>query len=532
MNWQQRGIDGKRPQGFLPNKGDNIRVEEWIVPALGVATLIATCRVASAKSLLWLDEMVTHILMGSPDYHHMIKAVRDGVECTPPFYWTVMWAWSYYLGVSDFSLRLFSAIAMGLAFTAAWLLARRIAGFWAATLTCSVLFFLNDYVFQRSTECRPYALLVAILAIVLLQFERISRRRPTPFGDLLIYSVLVSVLVLTHLFGFVYSAALLAALVLSDWINRRFRPFHYLAGILGWAAFLPWIPAFENQSKIGIPWFWIPKPDWRVLTDPATYSFGVSPILLLVLLAVSFGAWLLRSKGSGAGNGPGSGAMESFVPLQTAALFLVFGVPWVTWIYSVLERPIWLERYLMPAFLGWIIILAPFAQSILASARQATSGFSALASRWISVTCVALGALIAAFAFGHFLFRAIDLQSMRIAVNRAPYRNEPTVTQSASTFLYLSFYQPRVDPYFILDWPSALTSQNRGAVADFHVMSALKENFPAFKILPAAVFLATHDRFMEVDHDKTDWIPNLIATDPTYHRTEIGKDVSSVVRTR
>jgi hypothetical protein len=470
--------------------------------------------------------------MGSPNYQHMIKAVRDGVECTPPFYWTVMWGWTYYLGVSDFSLRLFSAVAMGLAFTAAWLLARRIAGFWAATLSCTVLFFLNDYVFQRSTECRPYALLVAILAIVVLQFERISRPRPTPVADLLIYSVLVSVLVLTHLFGFIYSAALLGALVLSDGINRRYRPFHYLAGILGWTAFIPWIPAFEQQSRIGIPWFWIPKPDWRVLIDPATYSFGGSPILLLVVLAVGFGVWLLGSTGRRAANNLRLGGMESFNPLQAAALFLVFGVPWVTWIYSVLERPIWLERYLMPAFLGWIIILAPFAQSILASARRATSGISAFASRWISVACVTLGALIAAFAFAHFLFRAIGLQSMRIAVNRAPYRNEPTVTQSASTFLYLSFYQPRADPYFILDWPSALTSHNRGAVADFHVMSALKENFPVFKILPAAVFLATHDRFMEVDHDPTDWIPNLIAADPTYHRTDISKDVSSVVRTR
>jgi hypothetical protein len=211
-----------------------------------------------------MDEILARVLLGSPGFRHMIRAVADGVDSSPPLYWSAMWAWTRVFGLSELSLRMCSAAATGGAFLGAWVL--------------------------------------------------------------------------------------LLALVVSDAAVGRFRPLCYLATPLGWLAFLPWVPSFIQQSKIGEPRFWITAPAVCVLWDPASYLFGIplGVVEAVVLLAVAAFA-IDRAKHHG--KAPCVSALCGS-PVSVAGVLLVVLVPVSTWLISFLIKPVWLDRYQLPALLG------------------------------------------------------------------------------------------------------------------------------------------------------------------------------------
>ena len=202
---------------------------QWWIPVVATVIFVGVCWATSGKKLMWGDEILTRLLVGRETTAGMLRGVASGIDGSPPVYWLLLRGWTRLVGTVDFALRVFSALAMSVAFSATWVLVRRLAGFTAATVACSVVFFSNFLVFLQATECRHYPVVMALLALTLLQFERINRRAMVTRRDFFLYAGLVAALVLTHLFGFIFSGFILVAQLLADGAQRRFRPAFWLA---------------------------------------------------------------------------------------------------------------------------------------------------------------------------------------------------------------------------------------------------------------------------------------------------------------
>ena len=501
----------------------------WAVPASATLVLAAACKLTSEKYPLWQDEILTRILLGSHNFGHMIRAVADGIDSSPPLYWCVMWFWTRLFGLSEFNLRLFSSLAVSAAFFALWTLCRRVAGFWPATLAVVVCFFLNAQIFLHATQCRNYPLFLALTAIVLLQIQRIGRKAQVAVWDILLLSGSVGMLVLTHLFGFLFSGILFLAIIVSDLAGRRFRPLCYLAIPAGWLAFVPWIPAFLQQMKIGEPRFWIVKPPASVLWDPASYLFGL-PFAVVASALILGAAALLADRKLGLGKAPRAVSCLAD-PILLAGVLLVTIVPLLSWTVSEFVKPIWFDRYQLPALLGWGMILAYLAAYIIGVFGELARRRAPAATHF-RLLGGAAGTLVVVLCFMRFYQRAVDFHDYRGVVGTQAARDRPTATQSSNYFLYMTYYQSKVDVYFVLDWPSALKSPSPGYVTDYNIISALKRNYPEYKVLQASEFLSKFDRFYFWDTGRSAWVQDLVAADPRLREARVGIETTSVERVR
>lgn len=482
---------------------------QWWVPLVATLLFVAVCCIASPKKLLWGDEVLTRILISSQDTGEMLRAVGSGIDGSPPVYWLLLRGWTRLAGTSDLALRLFSALAMGVAFTASWLMVRGVAGFLAATVGCAVAFFSNYFVFVQGTECRHYPLVMAILALAFLQFSRLNRRATITALDFTVYAALVGALVLTHLFGFVFSGILLGAQLAGDAWNRRYRPALWLAVPFGWLAFLPWIPNFREQSKVGKPWFWIEHPDVAVLADPYSYVFGISAWALagVVVMILIYG--LVKSRVAGVSpDGIFKRDLSRWDPTEVAGVSMVLLVPIATWILSVLVQPVWLDRYQLPALLGWPVVLAMFWKWMEKSGAVGAVGRNWNRTKYAIATTAAAGSIFILF------HRAFELPPRPRAGN-LPIPPGPVAVQGFDDFFYLTTYQPQLETYFILDWPSALTTIDHSYVAVHNIMAKLKHFYPGMKILDSATFAERFPRFDYVNRMNTKLLAKWLTDDPT-----------------
>ncbi len=107
---------------------------------------------------LWVDEFATLTIASLP-FHEIAGAAADVNFCPPLYFWLVHGVVSW-LGVSETSLRLVSAVAGTLTVPVAWLLARELTGSRGVAVLCAALLSLNPLHIWYSQEARAYALLI------------------------------------------------------------------------------------------------------------------------------------------------------------------------------------------------------------------------------------------------------------------------------------------------------------------------------------------------------------------------------------
>ncbi|HEX2860623.1 MAG TPA: glycosyltransferase family 39 protein, partial [Lacunisphaera sp.] len=487
---------------------------QWLVPLLAGIAFVLVCFAASPHQLLWHDERYTLLLVGQGDFAQMMRGIHEGIDGSPPVYLVLLRCWATVAGVSPFALRLFSALAMSAAFAATWLLARRMAGFPAASVGCAAVFFGNALVFRLNVECRHYALVIALLAFLLLQFERISRPGRVSRGALALYALTTGVLVLTHLFGFVFSGLLAVAMVTADRLRGDFRPARYAVAIAGWLAFLPWLPHFLNQAKIGQPWFWISMPSASVLTRTSSYAYGISSLILPSFLAISLVYPLLRRAAIGPGARSAKLLSTSAIPVAVAAAFLIAGVPVATWLISVVAQPVWVDRYQFPALVGWSIALPLLLRAFGVFQWDHIAGKSAVLRIWRHVETVAC-ILFLAGALLHFGLRIKKIPSEPVPHQMAPL-SLPLAVRDSHIFTYLRTYEPQIDVWYVLDWEAALRSPVKGLVAGHNIMAAVKKTYPETKVIGSDEFLARFKNFYIIEQQDSNWLQDPSRAEASY----------------
>jgi len=492
---------------------------EYAVPALATVSLVISCVVFSAKKYFVNDELLSYYLLSDKSFLHMLSAFHDKINAGPPLYFLFGWIWARIFGVSELSLRLISCLGMATALWLLWVTLRRTYGFWSTSIGVLSVFCTSGIVLYQNAEARMYGLFIAFCALGLLLYDTACRKSGFSRGLLIGTACTHAAIVNTHLFGLIYSAALLFALILRDRCFKVARIQLYLSIALGWVSLIPYIPSFLNQSGAANVRTWLPRP---ILGDLAQFLTLSSPSLLsgdslqtlvnvfaLVLLVITSGAQFLLWWMDG-GEGYDSREEGQPRPESEMALLIVayafLAVPVFIWIFSQGPKPIFCDRYMLPTALSWSILLAYVASRLLCQRLPRLKEgeppsyhfrLAAVRSLFLLPLIVLLLAQPVVSAIGSRQQSIPGLYHDKLA-----YNDLPIVVPNSHVFLRCLQYSPATNRYFfILDWQAALNeASGLFGPQEFENMEAIARNYPDLRkhIVYGEDFLRMYDRFLVI----------------------------------
>jgi len=471
---------------------------DYVIPALSVSALLISCIIVSSKRYFWIDELETYLLVRDHSFRHMLIAFGDKFTNMPPLYFVLGWLWARAFGVTELSLRLFSSLGMCVACVVTWITLRRNYRFWPTVVGTLGTFFLTDLVLVQNAEARMYGLFLAVCSLGVLEFDVINRRQHSLTSALLVNAVIHAAIVQTHLFGILYSGAILSAFVIRDRFFHVFRPRVYLSVVLAWLSLIPYVPTFLNQADGGNPRSWIPEPSLNrlifMLVPSGSRFLSLVIILVLATSAIRFVFSAVTSRHEQLAPEQPSSATE--VSLRILA-FSFLTVPLFIWIISRTLKPLFVERYMIPATLAWAILLAYLASRII------ERGKSQLPEAWcrklspVFLWAFALILLVQPLAYA----QSLDESFPGMNDAKYGYRDLPIVTAHCHDFIQRFHYSPERSRYFfVMDWEAALDVRSGlSGPQEYKTMDALKRAYPEVfddHIIQLSDFLSRHDRFL------------------------------------
>src|SRR6266478_1995995 len=510
---------------------------EYAIPALAVGSLIVSCMIVSSKRYFWMDELQTYLLLGDHSFRHMMIAFGDKFTNVPPLYFILGWLWARAFGVTELSLRLFTTLGMSVACFVTWITLRRNYRFWPTVIGTLGAFCVADLVLAQNAEARMYGLFLAVCALGVLEFDVINRKQYCSTATLLVNALIHAAIVQTHLFGIIYSGAILGAFIIRDRFFNVFRPRVYLSIVVGWLSLIPYIPTFLNQAEAGNPRSWIPVPDLNQLTSvlvPSASPFlSVVIILLFIIAAIRFAFKAITSRNQELANAQATSATE--VSLRILA-FLFLAVPLCVWIVSRTIKPLFVPKYMIPVTLAWAILLAYLASNIIERGKLQLP--ETLGRKLASV---ALSALAIIFLFRPITYARSLLNESFPAINDSNYgyRDLPIVTTHSHDFVKRFHYSPERERYFfVLDWEAALDVRSGlFGPQEYKTMEALKRDYLELfddHIVQLSDFLVQNDRFLVLadqpyrprwsaqDFHRPRWLETRIENNPGFKTTTLG----------
>lgn len=488
--------------------GKGTALYAWLYPALGFLSLVLASILWSLKKPLAGDELFTRIEIGDSSFAHLLHAApRLGGGGMPLFYLTA-WPWAHLFGLSNLSLRLYSTACIGLAFVVLTAILRRRVTAPAAFLGSAFAFFLSLIVMDQSVEARGYGLYLLLAVLAIGQWLRVAEsEKPRP-RDLLFLALTQAGLVLGHVLALLYAGLLLAALLLADRLQRRFRPRVYLCFLAGWLTLIPWIPAIRASMALGRPHTWIPVPTIADLAIGLSSSLlaGLYFPLFRNLPAALIAGWLCAmllvfSLILGA-----AAAFRSASPARRALLLLAFALLFAPVLFFAVSRiaaPIYVARYMIPSALGIALLAAASLNGRTLSPRQAATG---------AIVLLLLPPLTA------FVAHPDSFNTARVASLAA---GRPLVCDWLQDFLsmqVLSMNDPGVSSvraHYPLDWPAALQGPSSATGAYLLMQNYRREGYLADNILDASTVLA-QPSFLVLDDTQTNWFHLTIENNPRF----------------
>ena len=227
--------------------------------------------------------MLGWMLLRDPTWRHMIFAYKQGADGGGFSFYLLGRAWLGVFGPSPLAFRLFSATCFGLAFVVTWATLRRFYGVGVTAFASFNTWFFSPPFVAHMAEGRFYGLLVLGVALA-ARLTAIWGGRSLPSqgavsgsaGQLpesgtgrrtsLVYLSMFAahgLLVTSHLLGVVFSAFLIAVMVVLDRLARRPKPWLYAAGVASWLLLLPERANIVASERVGKPWFWTKAPRRR-----------------------------------------------------------------------------------------------------------------------------------------------------------------------------------------------------------------------------------------------------------------------------
>jgi uncharacterized membrane protein len=507
---------------------------ELLVPALGVGSLLTAFLITCSKKYFLADEVLSYYLVTDPSLSHMIRALADQVDVSPPVYYVFAWLWVRVFGDSEVSLRVISFLGMGFAFVIIWMMMRRYFGFWATSIGVSASFFFSVPVVEHISEARFYGLFLALGALAFLQYDRIIRKGlACSWKDFFGNAGIHAGLVLTHNFGLLYSGMFLLAYLVTSVYKKTLAPKVYLSLVLGWAAFLPWLSSFLHQAEVGNPHSYIPVPGYRTLLDSFSHGIPIGIFVIMLFFVYCLIAPRDKSENNGARGKINQVFPPSLMPLFFLGVFLVVIPPIVVWIISRLMISVFEEVYMIPSTLGWSILLTWLVQVVLPCPKDSISG-----KPWRNFF---LGnrqeATLSMLILCIFMFppasSLIKKAEARPGSNiEQVYADIPVVVEYRGDYLPIYFYSYNSNRYyFILDLEVALNKESCIVEVDsYYEAAAIKRHYHFFNVMHTTEFIRRYSRFLILHDNLHKWFELRIKNNPDFTFVFLKDDLILVER--
>lgn len=479
-------------------------LDRWVLPLLGVLSLIASCVVYSFRKQEWADEVFTRIEVSDRSLFHLMHALtRLGGAGMPLFYLTA-WPWAHLFGVSDLSLRLYSCAGVCAAFVVlVRALGRRFTAR-AAFLGVGFGLFACMIVVDQNAEARGYGLYLLLCALAIAQLLRMAETPQPSRRDLVLLALSQAGVVLGHVLGLSYAGLMVAALIAADLRERRFRVKVYACAMAGWIALLPWIPAIRASMAIAKPHGWIPRPMAGDLVIGVSYWLFAG-IYFPLFKGTHYGVML----GWGVGVFCVAGLIAAALygvrdpsPARRLAYFLGFALilaPVAFFAISHLATPIWVARYMVPSALGIVLLAVGWAER---------NGFARGAGG------IGLGALVLLLPLAGA--RCARPERVNVARIDELAAGRPLVCDWVRDFTVVWRYsRTPASVEYPMDWEAALKGPAAAAGAYHLLWNYRRDGYLAGNILDQTTVL-DQPSFVVLDNKETNWFQLEIARNPKF----------------
>jgi hypothetical protein len=474
----------------------------WVLPGLGVFSLLGCCVLWSLKKPLAGDENFTFVELGDPSLAHLMRsALHLGGGGMPLFYLTA-WPWAHVAGMSALALRLYSSAAVGGAFLVLVSALGRRFGARAAFLGTAFGFFASLLVIDQNVEARGYGLYLLLAAAAVVQWLRVAETDRPRTRDLAVLALTQAGLVLGHVLGLVYAGLMLLALLTADRLQHRVRLRVYFWFMAGWVALAPWIPAIRASAALGRPHSWIPLPGFDDLVIGLSFWLfgGIYYPLLHAFPLGLFVGWLGAVGSVALLVGPSVLELRSAAASRQSAMVLGLAflmAPVAFFLVSRVLSPIYVPRYMIPSALGIVLLAVCRAQPGRNAAKPGIG------------SCALLLLPIATALLAHPA-RVGVAQIDRVAAGR------PVVCDWLDDFLTMSRYSSRPStPEYPLDWQAALEGPPAATGAYRLMENYRKAGYLTSGLRDAAAVLRQSD-FVVLDNTRTNWFHLEIEKNPRF----------------
>ena len=420
-----------------------------------------------------------------------------------------------------------------------WGLLRRLYGTWPASVAVLICFFSSHTIRFQNMEARFYGLFLAEISAAIVLTVLIATQRPLRWRYLAGIAVVHAMLVTTHYFGFLYSGAILLAML---WSLRKelSRLVQCAAAVfVGWLAFIPCLPMFFHHLEFNKPHGWIHPPKVSDLVD--LFRTEVKSSLLGGLALLALGTLLWRFYRPVAQSQQPLERTEIVAQRRVMAwcMLMLFLVPIGVWVISRVMAPIFVARYFLSDVLVWSFLYANAVYFIVQAsnrvAQQCTN--SRHRNGWYWGPRLMLGLIGALYLI---LPTAKSLAQMRAGTmyKRPPIPTAllgellqyhvPVVMEDTLEFMPLNFYSNPGEQYFcILDRQAALDPEaDRGANTLDQIGSALKRHYPDLPLITTQELLSQYDRFIVCDVDWLLWYERNIENRSEFKCSEVAVESS------
>lgn len=496
----------------------------WDLGLLAAASLSLTvnCVLISGKKPFWNDELVAWFPITDPSVGHMLRALANGVDGAPPLYHILARLWLAIWGKSELSLRLFSSSAMCFALVVLWIKLRkyfplRATAFGLLTIWCG-----SGLLLMQNSEARNYGLFCAMAAVAIAAYVALVEYEKPPAWLLVAATVAQAALLFSHIYGLLYSGALLAALIISDLLESRFRLKVYLSVTAGWIVLLPWLPTLQRVAAVAKPYGWIPVPDLDRLGVVLGFYLPVWPLVAFAALAALGSICASRE--------PSRREEVAQPPVARALLTLAVGfmfVPVIAFIVSQFSKPIFVDRYLLPSAMGAAVLLVQLAALVLGrtEAKAAWKPLELFSGQ--GLLNLAWAALLACF----IAYPVVVAE--RVPAGRVPNPvvepllppGVPVVTEFVYDFMVLSYYSKLPDRpyYFVVDPEVALDprSPHDQPFLNNERMLWARNGYFTDRTSTTAEFLCRNENFLVLQRDGLYWFQERVRKDLAFDTQEL-----------
>ncbi|ADB40351.1 hypothetical protein [Spirosoma linguale] len=469
---------------------------------------------------LWMDEVLSYILISDPSVVHMNDALVSNMDQNPPVFPNLYWFIGHAISQNPQFLRAVSVLLFSGTLAVFYRYTTELVGTPVRNFLLISLIVAFTYLnLTLSTQIRGYSLFLLIsLGYFMVLHQLIAS--PDRVQLLIAFFILGLFIVFTHSFGLFYAAASGAFFAgLFIWSRNKRYAYVVLGHVLILVIWLLlWYPNFAIQTEAGKPHSWIPVPTFfsfftivGELAPSLSASlerksvFQILPILRFVLVV---GLWayiaLPRLRTT---------RFQFLVPDKAFTFYLLAGFLYlipvsIALVVSLFFRSVFISRYLWPSHL-LVVYQLVYAVYFFLDRRPLQPGRVAVRVKFLPLYMLAL----AGFIF--YQNRKVNVFPSGV-LSYLPQLNKqyPVFVETADYFLPIWFHDKTTKVRYLLDWDTARQPSNiLSATVEHKVLKSVREKYQVHDIIPSRNFTrSVVPHFYVIDESSNYQIEHFIET--------------------